>query len=285
MVRRLKRAVGGSAVAPAASVPAIEWMAVTSSDGLVIQRWQDRRQPLGQHGLARPGRPEEREVVPAGRGQFQREPAPPWPTTSARSGPSSRRRLSRSPRKSTMDGTSGSWPNPRATSITCRSVSAGRTRTPGTSAASAALAQGHDQPVQAGLGGGQHHRQYSAHRSDPSVQPELADERGRLQTAVGQQAGRGQQHRGDGQVEAGATFGQVGGRRFTVIRRCGQASPELTTAALTRSRASLSDASGRPRQHQRGQAGRDVRLDRDRMAGQPDQADGPGPRVAHGRPG
>ena len=41
-------------------------------------------------------------------------------------------------------------------------------------------------------------------------------------------------------------FGSAAGRRFTVIRRIGHRSPELTIAARTRSRASESAASGSP---------------------------------------
>ena len=57
-----------------ASRPAIEWMRVTSSARLVVERRQDPGQPPGEHRLADPGRAGEQQVVAAGGGDLEHAP-------------------------------------------------------------------------------------------------------------------------------------------------------------------------------------------------------------------
>ena len=139
-MRRAERPRARSARRPAASSPATEWIAVTSSAASSVERRQDAGQPPRQHRLAaaRADRRSSRWWPPAAAISSARR-ASGWPSTSARSAPSRA-----APRRRAGRGR----PERRRRRIAQRGDRlrrACRTATiaaPGTIAASAALARG-----------------------------------------------------------------------------------------------------------------------------------------------
>ncbi len=76
-------------------------------------------------------------------------------------------------------------------------------------------------------------------------------------------------------------LGSHAGLSPSVMRRCGHASPELTTAARTRSRASAERGVGQPGDREPGQPQRQVGLDLHHVPVDPDQRHRVGPRHRH----
>jgi hypothetical protein len=146
----------------------------------------------------------------------------------------------------TDGGGSSSCPSQRRKSISRRSVSAALTTMPGTRAASTAFAAGttaYFNPVRiAASTAGSTPRTGRTAPSSPSSPMRTACRKGSAGTAPAAARSDVATARSNDDPD----LGRCAGSRFTVTRRCGQASPELTTAARTLSRAWVSAASGSP---------------------------------------
>ena len=201
-------------------------------------------QPLGQHRLAGAGRPEQREVVPAGGGHLEPRagPAPARPRR-RRSG----RRVGGRLRRRRRVEQRAACPRTNATSR--RSVSTRPDVTPGHQRPPRRRSPAARPPGRCpARAGGQ--RPSAARRgpagqlpsrpSSPSTTTPVA-----AAPAAARRRRPARARRSPGRTRSRAWAGSAGSR-LTVIRRLGQASPELTIAARTRSRASCSAASGRP---------------------------------------
>ena len=205
------------------------------------ERRQDRRQPPGEHRLARPRRAAEQQVVAAGRGDRQR-------LDRAR-----RARGRRRGRAAARDG-AGIAARPaagaprRAAPPATREVrdpehlhAAGEPRLGG-------ALERHDEPAQPApartLGGDERPRA----GADLAAERQLAEDREALERGGGIVPCGGEDRAGDRQVEARAGLAQrAPGARLTVIRRWGNSKPALRIAALTRSRDSVDRAVGEAR--------------------------------------
>ena len=85
------------------------------------------------------------------------------------------------------------------------------TSMPSTTAASAALSAGHEQPAEAlVLGGGHGHRQGALGRPRGAVEGQLADHGVLREPLGGDLPAADQDAQGDGQIERGGVLGQVG---------------------------------------------------------------------------
>ena len=138
-----------------------------------------------------------------------------WPRTSARSG---RCAGSSSSASATVGGSLGQLRRPAARRRAPGPTRPARvrtpvTRSPGTSAASAAFAAGTTAAVDPGPRRRRDRGQHAAHRPDPAVQPELAEQHRVVEHVRRHHLLRGQDRRRDRQVEARAALGQAGRRQ------------------------------------------------------------------------
>ena len=169
-----------------------------------LQRRQDRRQPLGQHRLARSGRAEQGQVMPAGRADLRRQPRlrlaehlrqvqflGQCEARVAGAGPAAARERRRS---------AGGGP-PRSQTITSVRLLAPTTWTPGTRAASATFCAATTTVSDARLGR-DHRGQYPGHRAQPPVQAQFGQEHLPGQRGRRHRLGRGEDGHRDGQVKA-----------------------------------------------------------------------------------
>src|SRR5688572_12401214 len=81
---------------------------------------------------------------------------------------------------------------------------------------------------------------------DPAVERELAEQQDIVHVAPHDAAGRGEDAEGVGRSNDAPALRRSAGARLTVTRLCGKSKPEFRMALLTRSRLSLTDASGSP---------------------------------------
>ncbi len=72
VVRRAERTLAPPGPRRCGRIPATLWICVVSSASANVRAGQNGRQALGQHGLARAGRPDHEHVVPARGGHFER---------------------------------------------------------------------------------------------------------------------------------------------------------------------------------------------------------------------
>ena len=70
-----------------------------------------------------------------------------------------------------------------------------------------------DDPCDRLASGGGCHGQHSPHRPHLAVEPQLTDERGATQCPQGEPTAGGEDHDSNGEIEARATLGQVGGEQ------------------------------------------------------------------------
>ena len=237
-----------------------------------LQRRQDRRQPLGQHRLARARRAEQGQVVPAGRADLHREPRLRLAEhlrqvqllghvrSAAGAGPGG---------GSGTAGSDGGGP-PRSQMITSRRLLAPTTWTPGTRAASATFCAATttvSTPASAATTAGSTPGTGRSRPSRPSsarnIFPASAADRHRL--------GGGEDGHGDGQVKARSALGQGRGREADGDLRVRPALPAVDdrradpVPCLAQGRVRQAD------QDRRGQPAGDVRLHLDQVAADPDE--------------
>ena len=179
--------------APGGSVPAIEWIAVTSSAASSSSGGSSPGSRSASIVLPAPGGPVRKQVVPAGGGHLHRAPAGRLPHDVARG--------------RARGGGSGSGPRDvpgqraplRAGARPARPACAtGSTSTPSTSAASSAFAGGHDDLPVPGPGGGQDRGQHAADGPHRAVEAELAEQHQPVDRRRRHGAGRGQHGRRPG---------------------------------------------------------------------------------------
>ena len=121
-----------------------------------------------------------------------------------------------------------------------------------------------------------------ADRADPTVETEFAEEHHTFERRV--PVSRRAAHNTATAIEMSnplPCLGKVAGDNPSVMRRCGHGSPELRTAARTRSRDSDSAASGKPMIVKPGRPRREVGLDLDDRALHASERNRPGPRERH----
>ena len=154
---------------------------------------------------------------------------------------------------------------------------------PGTIAASRACGSGTNDPADAALGGGHHHRQHAGHRPQPAGEGELADEDGaRERVARAPRRRRASTATAIARSKWVPRLGRSAGESRIVIRLvAGQSSSLLMIAIRQRSRASLSDGVGPADQRGADLAGRDVGLDVDEVAERAVERDRVGGRERH----
>jgi hypothetical protein len=171
--------------------------------GRVVQRRQDRGQPLGQHGLAGTRRSEQGEVVRAGGGDLEREPAP---VLADHVGEVEVVTLLETVHCGRIgEGDAG----PRELDDLTELLGAVDLDA-GDEAGLGDVVGRHDDAPDTGPGRRQHHRQHAADRADLPVEAEFPDERGAADGAQVEPPGGTQHHDRDGEVEARAVLGQIG---------------------------------------------------------------------------
>ena len=155
------------------------------------------------------------------------------------------------------------------------------TRMPGTSAASVALPVGTMHGVVAGARRGEHRGQDAVDRAQPPVEPELAEVHHAIDGLGREFAGRGETGDRDGEVEAGAVLRQRGRREVD-----GELARRQRAAGVDRGRAHavarLAERGiGQADDDEGGQLRREVGLDLDDRAGEPEQGDRAGAGDGH----
>ena len=263
--------------APGGSVPATEWMAVTSSAACSSSGGSRPGQPLGQHRLARARRAGQEQVVPAGRGHLDRPPAGRLAHDVAEVG---HRRCGRAAgRARAATAAPGRRRCADQLGRACRRRS---TSTLSTSAASSAFAAGTTTCAVPGPGGGEHGRQHAADRRGPS-------RRGRARRA----APAGRPHAAAPPRTAASTaaasarskplpcLGIDAGDSPMVIRRCGNVAPGVDHRRADPVDRLAHHGVGQPDQDHLRHPGRHVDLDLDHRAVHAGQADRPGAGERH----
>ena len=242
--------------------------------GVGGKRRQQGRQPLREHGLARPRRAEQRQVVPAGGGQLDGPPAALLPGDVGEVG---RRGLGgRRHHRSGQQrlGPAGVRHEPaqrvgRVHRHVRYQARLGRVR------------QRYHHVAQSGPVRGEDGGQYPTDRPDRTVQSQLPEQDQAPQRIGRQLAGRAQQARRHREVEARPVLGQV---RRQQVDGHPQAGPLLSgvddrgpypVARLDQRRV------GQPGHHEPGQPAGQVGLHHDDLSGAADQRDRVHPRVAH----
>ena len=241
---------------------------------VVVELGKHRRQALGQHGLARARRTEQRHVVPAGGRDLDRPAAEALAGDVGEVGHGLGRwwrvvgRVEQRPvladeRHQPVERVDGPHPYPRDD----RRL--------------AGVAPRHDRAGDAGAGGGRDHRQHTADRPHGAVEAQLTEDRHALQRAERQLAGRAEERRGDREVVARA---ELGHRRRQQVDGDPPVGPLLAgvddrgthpVAGLVERRV------GQAGKHDGGQPDGQVGLDLDEMTGHADEADGERLRVRH----
>lgn len=238
------------------------------------QLGQQADQPLGQHRLAGAGRPDQHQVVPAGRRDLQSQPAVVLPDHVQQiRGPLGRRghRVSR-PGQPQVAGqpaqhlVQAGRPEHRQL-LDQRGLGQGERRD--------------HHPPRPGPAGGEQAGQHAAHRAQPPVQGQLADQHRAVQLPLGHRAAGREHPAGQGQVEVRAGLGQRRGRQ-------GQGDPPVRPGAPgvhhRRAHPVLGLVQRRVRQPDQvhpGQPVADVRLDLHQPAVDPVQGHRPGPGQRH----
>ena len=130
---------GGVEIRPPGGIasPAAEWTIVTASDSVAVERRKQAGQSLGEHRLARSGRADHQQVVPAGGGDLQ---CPTGDRLAADVGEVGRGRWVA--RRAADGGSSGHGASPSSAWTTSVSVDAVRTSPSAATWASAAAATG-----------------------------------------------------------------------------------------------------------------------------------------------
>ena len=105
---------------------------------------------------------------------------------------------------------------------------------------------GHDHALRTGPRDGVDERECSCHRSYRTVETELTEHGHAVEHTFGQTTVGARERERDRELEPRAGFANRRGARFTVTRLIGNASPDDSNAARTRSRDSRPAASGRP---------------------------------------
>ena len=201
---------------------------------------QDRRETARQHGLAGAGRPHHEQVVPAGGGHLER---PARLRLSADLREVDLRRLRRR-------GDTGIHPGgshvPRRNPATSASVAAPTTRSDPIWAASSAFAAGTTTPFRPARAAAMAtDRMPGVGRSSPFSDSSPANAYPTTACA-GTCAVAASTPTATGRSSPGPSLRRLAGARFTTTRRSGHSRPALSTAGRTRSRASFTEAPGRP---------------------------------------
>ena len=267
---------GGSAGRPAGARPAIDCSAVTSSAASSSSSGRIDGSRSASIVLPAPGGPNRARWWPPAAATSRPYRPSSWPATSARSGPVGRRR------PASGGGGSSSGPAPRTKSTSRCSESTARTVTPGTTVASRALASGTITrviPARAAAATiGSTPRTGRTVPSRPSSPRTTTPSSGRGR----QLAGAGEQRGGDGEVEAAAVFRQGGGQQVDGDPAVGPGLAGVDHRGPDPVAGLVQRGVRQAGEHHGGQAGGEVGLDLDQVAGHPDQADAEDAGVAHG---
>ena len=204
-------------------------------------RWREARQEpgqaLGEHGLARAGRPDHQQVMATGRSDLER------PATDRLSTHVGELRLRRGANGARRCGHVGPLRLPAQHPGELGERRGTSDDSPTDERRLPHVAQRHDQPEGLGRIGQCDHARDMAHGP---IQPELTAEGEACAARGAQLTGGHEEPDSDGKIEPRAPLRTPDGARFTVTRRSGQGRPLESTAARTRSRASRTAASGNP---------------------------------------
>jgi hypothetical protein len=163
-----------------------------------LRQWREKtRQSPGQHGLARPGRAGQEQVMPPGRGHFNRKP------TESLTADVNQVRLSRT----LLDSRGWGWLRPRP--VAAQGVNQARK---GRCGAHPVASDHSCLPGTCGrnddgwLGDGVNKGHHSGDGANRAVQPELSDERHSLDVRREQHLARDEQGNGNREIQAGAAL-------------------------------------------------------------------------------
>jgi hypothetical protein len=240
----------------------------------VVQRRQDRGEPLGQHGLAGARWSEQGEMVRAGGGDLQGEPAAVLADD-----------VGEVERVHVLGTVHCGWFGQRdagpgelddlAELLGAADLYAGDQGRLG------GVVGRHDDAPDAGPRRRERHRQHAAHGADLPVEAELADEGGAADGAQLEFAGRPEHHECDGQVEAGAVLGKVSREQVDGDAPLRPLLVGVDDRGADPVAGLVERGVGQAGERQRGQARRDIGLDRDAVALESDQTEGAHPGVSH----
>ncbi len=238
------------------------------------QRRQQPGEPLGEHRLARAGRAEQEQVVPSGGGDLDGGAPGRLPGDVGEVG-QRRGVVGRLGHRVVGDRLAAQQGEQLAQRGDPDGVDAGQ------QAGLGEVGPRHDDPLHPGPGRDQDGRQHPADRADLTVEAELAEQHDAVERRRRQHPGRGEHGRRQGQVEAAAALGQ---------RRRRQPEGDALGRPLL---AGVDDGGAHPvaglaeggvghaGDGQAGQALREVGLDLDQRAVEPDERDRPGAGERH----